>query len=57
MTSPEPAADAPLKAYRFHWHNGEPTTLKGTSAHDALNRAGHGRGVLRILDYFEPLDP
>lgn len=57
MTSPEPAADAPLKAYRFHWHNGEPTTLTGTSAHDALNRAGHGRGVLRILDYFEPLDP
>lgn len=45
--------DEELITYTFHWHGGRDEKLTGTSAADALNRAGYGRGALAALDYYE----
>lgn len=41
------------RVYIFHFQSGKTETLIGSSAADALSRAGHGRGALAIVDYYE----
>jgi hypothetical protein len=38
--------------YTFFWDNGKVEILSGLDARDALNRAGYGRGAIRVLDFF-----
>ena len=42
-----------MKKYKLYWLDGCTEIIEGNDAVDAFNRAGIGRGALRVLDYYE----
>ena len=42
-----------MKKYKLYWLDGHQEIIEGNDAVDAFNRAGIGRGALRVLDYYE----
>ncbi|WP_280412625.1 hypothetical protein [Nocardia asiatica] len=40
------------KSWTFYWLTGQREVLPGSTAADALNRAGYGAGAIRALDFF-----
>ncbi len=56
ITDQNQKSNSSEREYMFYWLTGVKEILVGSTPAEAINRAGYGGGILKILDFYEIVD-